>query len=167
MTTEYDISDFQVDCYAFNEIANKHNLTSLKDIERQYELILEEVKEIKEKGIDKNNAKEVLDGCLDVMVTAFGLMQKLEILGVDMSTAMCDTATNNLSKFPSDKQEATETSIYHTRQGVAVTAEYNTEYEVFVVKNKQDKVMKPVSFESNDLSNCIPVDLLLYGFEVK
>ena len=167
MNTGYDISDFQVDCYAFNEIANKHNLTSLKDIERQYELILEEVKEIKEKGIDKNNAKEVLDGCLDVMVTAFGLMQKLEILGVDMSTAMCDTATNNLSKFPSDKQEATETSIYHTMQGVAVTAEYNTEYEVFVVKNKQDKVMKSVSFENNDLSNCIPVDLLLHGFEVK
>jgi hypothetical protein len=167
MQTSYDIYDFQVDCYAFNEIANKHKLTSLKDIQRQYELILEETLEIKEKGIDQNNVKEVLDGCLDVMVTAFGLMQKLEILGVDMSTAMCDTATNNLSKFPSDAQEATETSIHHMKQGVFVTAEYNTEYEVFVVKNKQDKVMKPASFESNDLSNCIPADLLLNGFESK
>ena len=165
MSTSYDIYDFQVDCYAFNEIANKHNLTSLKDIERQYELILEETQEIKERGIDKNNAKEVLDGCLDVMVTAFGLMQKLEILGIDMSTAMCDTATNNLSKFPSDKQEAAETSIHYMKQGIPVTAEYNTEYEVFVIKNKQDKVMKPRSFESNDLSNCIPADLLLNGFE--
>jgi hypothetical protein len=165
MQTSYDISDFQVDCYAFNEIAGKHNLTSLKDIQRQYELILEETLEIKEKGIDKNNVKEVLDGCLDVMVTAFGLMQKLEILGVDMSTAMCDTATNNLAKFPSDIQEALETSMYHSSQGVIVRSEYSTEYEVFVIKNRQDKVMKPASFESNDLSNCIPADLLLNGFE--
>jgi hypothetical protein len=29
----------------------------------------------------------------------------------------------------------------------------------------KDKVMKPVGFESNDLSNCIPEDLLLSGFK--
>jgi len=73
----YNISDFQLDCYAFNEIANKHKLTSLKDIEFQYKLIAEETKEIKDKGIDQNNAKEVLDGVIDVMVTALGLLQKL------------------------------------------------------------------------------------------
>lgn len=165
MNTNYDISDFQVDCYAFNEIANKHNLVTLKDIERQYELILEETKEIKEKGIDENNAIEVLDGCMDVMVTALGLMQKLEFLGVDVNKAMRDTAINNLAKFPFDKQEVIDTSTHYMSQGVAVTAEYNTEYEVFVIKNKQDKVMKPISFESNDLSNCIPIDLLMNGFQ--
>ena len=39
MITNYDISDFQVDCYAFNKIAGKDKLCSLKDIEFQYNLI--------------------------------------------------------------------------------------------------------------------------------
>ena len=165
MQTPYDINDFQVDCYAFNEIANKHKLNSLNDIQRQYELILEETLEIKERGIDQNNVKEVLDGCLDVMVTALGLMQKLEILGIDISTAMRDTANNNLSKFPFTSEVAVETSRHYGKQGSFVTVEYNKKHQVFVVKNKEDKVMKPLGFESNDLSNCIPSDLLLNGFE--
>ena len=70
MVYDYNISDFQDDCYAFNDIAGKSDLTTLKDIEFQYNLIYEETKEIKDKGIDHNNAKEVLDGVVDVMVTA-------------------------------------------------------------------------------------------------
>jgi len=57
MIYDYNISDFQDDCYAFNTVAGKDTLCTLKDIEFQYNLILEETKEIKEKGIDKNNAK--------------------------------------------------------------------------------------------------------------
>jgi hypothetical protein len=167
MTASYDFYDFQMDCYAFNEIAKKHNLTSLKDMELQYELILEETKEIKDRGIDNNNVKEVLDGCIDVMVTALGLMQKLECLGIDVWTAMRDTAANNLSKFPKDEEEAAKTFNDYMNRGVPVDVQYNEEYQVFVVKNEQDKVMKPFSFKSNDLSNCIPEELLNKGFETK
>lgn len=165
MIYDYDISDFQDDCYAFNEIAGKHEQCSLKDIEFQYNLILEETKEIKEKGIDKNNAKEVVDGVVDVMVTALGLMQKLEHLGVDMNKAMRDTAYNNLTKYPSDERIAIETAVKYEQEGVQVTVEYKSDFELFVIKNMKDKIMKPVGFESNDLSNCIPEDLLLNGFK--
>lgn len=165
MIYNYDISDFQDDCYAFNEIAGKNTLTSLKDIEFQYNLILEETKEIKEKGINCNNAKEVVDGVVDVMVTALGLMQKLEHLGVDMNKAMRDTAYNNLTKYPSDERTAIETAIKYEQEGVQVNVEYNSACELFVIKNMKDKIMKPVGFESNDLSNCIPEDLLLNGFK--
>lgn len=165
MPHEYNISDFQMDCYAFNEIAGKDKLGTLKDIEFQYNLILEETKEIKEKGIDKNNAKEVLDGVVDVMVTALGLLQKLEVLGMDTNKAMRDTAYNNLTKYPSKELVAIQTAQMYEEDGVQVNVEYNSEYELFVIKNLKDKVMKPIGFESNDLSNCIPTDLLLNGFK--
>ena len=137
----------------------------MKDIEFQYNLILEETKEIKEKGIDKNNAKEVVDGVVDVMVTALGLMQKLEHLGVDMNKAMRDTAYNNLTKYPSDEYIAIQTAQKYEQEGKQVYIEYKSEYELFVIKDMKDKVMKPIGFESNDLSNCIPEDLLLNGFK--
>jgi hypothetical protein len=161
---DYNISDFQMDCYAFNEVADKHNKTTLKDIDFQYKLILEETKEIKEKGIDKNNAKEVLDGAIDVMVTALGLLQKLEYLGVDVNKAMRDTAANNLTKYPSKELTAIQTAQMYEEDGVAVDVHYNSEYELFVIKNWNDKVMKPIGFESNDLSDCIPKKLLENGF---
>ena len=165
MIDNYDISEFQMDCYAFNDIAGKDSQCSLKDIEFQYNLILEETKEIKEKGIDKNNAKEVVDGVIDVLVTALGLAQKLEHLGVDMNKAMRDTAYNNLTKYPSDERTAIETAQKYEEEGTQVTVEYNSDFELFVIKNLKDKVMKPVGFESNDLSNCIPEDLLTNGFK--
>lgn len=165
MPHEYNISDFQLDCYAFNEIAGKDKLSTLKDIEFQYNLILEETKEIKDKGIDKNNAKEVVDGVVDVMVTALGLMQKLELLGIDMNKAMRDTAYNNLTKYPSEERTAIETAQMYEQDGVQVIVEYNSEYDLFVIKNLKDKIMKPIGFESNDLSNCIPEDLLQNGFK--
>lgn len=165
MIDNYDISEFQMDCYAFNDIAGKDSQCSLKDIEFQYNLILEETKEIKEKGIDHNNAKEVVDGVVDVLVTALGLVQKLEYLGVDMNKAMRDTAYNNLIKYPSDERTAIETAQKYEQEGTQVTVEYNSDYELFVIKNMKDKVMKPVGFESNDLSNCIPEDLLQNGFK--
>ncbi len=164
MIDSYNISDFQVDCYAFNEIASKHNLTTLKDIEFQYNLIAEETKEIKDKGIDKNNVKETLDGVIDVMVTALGLLQKLEYLGVDANKAMKDTAENNLTKYPAKELTAIQTAQKYEEDGIPVTVEYNSDYELFVIKNWNDKVMKPIDFESNDLSNCIPTELLQKGF---
>jgi hypothetical protein len=165
MITDYNISDFQLDCYAFNEIAGKHDLTALKDIDFQYKLILEETKEIKEKGIDKNNAKEVLDGVVDVLVTALGLLQKLEQLGVDGNKAMRDTAYNNLTKFPAKELTAIQTAQMYEEDGIVVNVEYNSYYDLFVIKNHNDKVMKPIDFESNDLSNCIPKELLDNGFK--
>lgn len=165
MSIDYNISDFQVDCYAFNEIAGKHDLTTLKDIDFQYKLIYEETKEIKEKGIDRNNAKEVVDGVVDVLVTALGLAQKLENLGVDMNKAMRDTAYNNLTKFPSKELTAIQTAQMYEADGIQVEVNYNSQYDLFVIKNLNDKVMKPIDFESNDLSNCIPKELLENGFK--
>jgi hypothetical protein len=78
---------------------------------------------------------------------------------------MRDTAYNNLTKYPSKELTAIQTAMMYEEEGSVVNVEYNSEYELFVVKNWNDKVMKPIGFESNDLSNCIPTDLLLNGFK--
>lgn len=160
----YDIRDFQDECYEFNVIGNKHNLVKWKDIEFQYKLIAEETKEIKD-GLDENNVKEVLDGAIDVMVVTLGLLQKLEYMGIDVNKAMKDTAANNLTKFVTHELDAIRTAQYYEQEGVAVFVEYNKEGDCFVIKNWNDKIMKPLGFVSNDLSNCIPADLLEKGFE--
>jgi hypothetical protein len=160
----YSFEDFASDCYLFNELAGKDKQCSYKDIYQQSLLINEEVNEIL-CGVTDNNPEEVLDGCIDVLVVTLGLMQKLEQLGVDVSKAMQKTAMNNFSKFPSDFMIAQESVVELKRKGVECRAEYNADYELYVIKDANDKVRKPLDFVSNDLLDCIPEVLQQDGFE--
>lgn len=166
MELEYDIQDFQSDCYLFNKLAGKDTLVSHKDLTEQFKLIVEELKETCD-GLATNNPEEVLDGTIDVMVTAIGLLQKLENLGMDVNKALYKTATNNLSKFPTTEAVAIETVEMYERQGIDVVAEFKSKYDVYVIKDANDKVRKPSDFVSNDLKDCIPADLQDVFFDWK
>lgn len=159
----YDFNDFQEDVYCFNEVAGKSKLVSYRDLKEQYKLIVEELKETEE-GLAKNDPEEVLDGVVDVLVTALGLLQRLESLGINTSDAMRITAGNNWSKFPINEAVAIESAEMYDRQGIDVQVRYNSEYDVFVIKDENDKVRKPSNFVSNDLKNCVPEKLLKEGF---
>lgn len=164
MDLTYSFEDFASDCYLFNELAGKDKQCSYKDIYQQSLLINEEVNEIL-CGVTDNNPEEVLDGAIDVLVVTLGLMQKLEQLGVDVSKAMQKTAMNNFSKFPSDFVIAQESVVELKRKGVECRAEYNEDYELYVIKDANDKVRKPLDFVSNDLLDCIPDALIHEGFD--
>lgn len=158
MIIEYDMQDFQSDCYMFNRLAGKDKFVSHKDLTEQFKLIVEELKETCD-GLATNNPEEVLDGTVDVMVTAIGLLQKLENLGMNVNKALLKTADNNLSKFPESEMIAIETAEMYERQGIDVKVEYKSEYDVYVIKDANDKVRKPSNFVSNDLKDCIPENL--------
>ena len=158
MIVEYDMQDFQSDCYMFNRLAGKDKFVSHKDLTEQFKLIVEELKETCD-GLAANNPEEVLDGTIDVMVTAIGLLQKLENLGMNVNKALLKTADNNLSKFPESEMIAIETAEMYERQGIDVVAEFKSKYDVYVIKDSNDKVRKPSDFVSNDLKDCIPADL--------
>lgn len=158
MELEYDMQDFQSDCYLFNKLAGKDTLVSHKDLTEQFKLIVEELKETCD-GLATNNPEEVLDGTVDVMVTAIGLLQKLENLGMNVNKALYKTAVNNLSKFPTTEAVAIETVEMYERQGIDVVAEFKSKYDVYVIKDVNDKVRKPSDFVSNDLKDCIPENL--------
>ena len=163
-TMQYTFDDFSADCYLFNELAGKDKQCSYRDIYQQAQLVHEETNEIL-CGVADNNPEEVLDGAIDVMVVTLGLMQKLEQLGVDVSKAMQKTAMNNFSKFPSDFVIAQESVAALKEKGVECRAEYNEEYELYVIKDANDKVRKPLDFVSNDLLDCIPEVLVKEGFD--
>lgn len=164
MNLTYSFEDFASDCYLFNELAGKDKQCSYKDIYQQSLLINEEVNEIL-CGVTDNNSEEVLDGVIDVLVVTLGLMQKLEQLGVDVSKAMQKTALNNFSKFPTDFVIAQESVVALKEKGVECRAEYNEDYELYVIKDSNDKVRKPLDFVSNDLLDCIPSELQELGFD--
>jgi len=163
-TQDYSFNDFKQDCHAFNEIAGKDAQASLKQMLQQLTLIEEEVQEIKE-GLHENNVLETLDGVVDVLVVTLGMLQKLEALGVDTTKALKDTAENNLTKYPADIATAVASQKYLAKQGVEATVEYNPKYDLYVLKDKNQKVRKPWDFQSNDLTECIPLQLMLDGFE--
>ncbi len=164
MTNNYTAQQFLEDCFKFNEVAEKHNLTSFDDFVNQQELIHEEVYE----GIDAledNDIRELLDGTVDVLVTALGQLQKLEQLGIDVYKAMQDTVQNNLSKFVSSEEEAIATSDMYFEQGIQTKVVYNPKFNLYCIKNAEtDKIMKPIGFQSNDLSSCLPAGLQEKGF---
>lgn len=161
---QYSFQDFASDCYLFNELAGKDTKCSFTDMYQQSMLVHEEVLEIID-GIRHNNPEEVLDGAIDVLVVTLGLLQKLEELGVDVSKAMQKTAMNNFSKFPSDFVIAQESVVALKEKGVECRAEYNADYELYVIKDSNDKVRKPLDFVSNDLLDCIPEVLVKEGFD--
>jgi uncharacterized protein YkuJ len=161
---DYTFDDFKIDVYAFNEIAGKDKAASHLDLCKQFKLVVEELKELSD-GLNENNPVEVLDGVVDVLVTSLGLLQKLEALGFNAQRALFDTAENNLSKYPTDEAVAIETAKNFESEGITVNVTYNIAYDMFVIKDLQDKVRKPINFKSNDLSNCIPLEVLDNGFE--
>lgn len=164
MNLAYSFEDFASDCYLFNELAGKDKQASYRDIYQQGQLVHEEVCEILD-GVQHNNPEEVLDGCIDVLVVTLGLLQKLENLGVDTSKAMQKTALNNFSKFPTDRVIAVSSVDFLKEQGVDCKFEYNEEYQVYVIKDANDKVRKPLDFVSNYLLDCIPSGLQELGFD--
>lgn len=149
------LENFVDDCYRFNQVAGKHNKVSLQDIRKQCELIKEEAQETMD-AASLNNPTEVLDGVVDVLVTAFGLLQKLQEAGFDVSTALEDTAINNMTKYPLQETTARMTVDYYARKGEDVQVSFDEVSELYVIKNKNGKVMKPVGFVPNDLSGCVP-----------
>ena len=161
---DYTFDDFKIDVYAFNEIAGKDKAATHLDLCKQFSLITEELKELAD-GLSDNNPVEVLDGVVDVLVTSLGLLQKLEALGFNTQKALYDTAANNLSKYPIQESIAVLTAQKFEADNVNVSVTYNSTYDLFVIKDEQDKVRKPINFVSNDLSSCIPMFVLSNGFE--
>ena len=160
MTTEYneDYNEYTVDmfaneCYLFNQIAGKDKDCTWSNLWEQFNLIDEEVGEIHE-GLVSSNINEVVDGVIDTLVTTFGMVQKLQNLGIDMTNAMKLIAENNLEKFPGVAETAEETVAYYKNKGADVYSMYLPEFKRYVIKDRNQKVRKPVGFESVNLDEC-------------
>lgn len=152
---DYCISDLVCDTNEFNSIAGNDTKLTKQDYESQYKVLLEEVYEIKE-ALDTDNVVELVDGVIDVLVVISGFVQKLENQGINMSKAMELIAENNLSKYTMNAYVADMSVADYKSKGIEVVSEFNKEYCVYVLRDTNGKVRKPINFKSVDISDCIP-----------
>lgn len=156
----------------FNTISGAINETSSRAFVEQYSYIREEFNELAttlgEGGnyplsLESYMLEPALDDCLDIVITVFGFLQKLEQLGIDVNGAAIATANNNLDKYPVRPAVAYETVERKLREGVVCTANFHAEYGVYVIRNTENgKVVKPYNFVPNNLNSFIPL-----GTEIK
>lgn len=133
-----------------NDIAG--NLTNVTDasIDAQISFIFEELQETIT-AFEAGDKVGVLDGAIDLLVTVAGLMQKLEVLGYDVATAMARVNSNNLSKFPPVGEAFTCDPEF--------TISVNEKYQRQVIKDAVGKFRKSHQFKSVDLSDLVPKEV--------
>src|SRR5690554_7061749 len=118
----YDMNDFynEVDAFnhlkGWNENADYSPATMPQLIEGQLLRIQEELKETFKAYSEKDDV-EILDGAVDILVTAVGLIQLLARTETDVFGAMREVARNNLMIFTVDSSMAEETRDYYKAKG--------------------------------------------------
>lgn len=136
------------------EIAGQSTELTSKHRKQQLSYIQSEVAELQD-ALDIPDLVEELDACMDILVTVFGYLGKLQNLGARVDVAMVKTADNNLSKFPTTMEEVTQTlNFYEEVKNKQTTFGYNPEYKRYVIRDMNGKYLKPSSFVENDLRDC-------------
>lgn len=136
------------------EIAGQNLELEPKARKQQLSYIQSEVQELSD-ALEETDLVEELDACMDILVTVFGYIQKLESLGARVDVAMVKTADNNLSKFPTTLEEVQQTQeFYKTVKNKETVFSYNSDYKRYVVRDMNGKYLKCKSFVENDLSDC-------------
>ena len=152
---DYCISDLTCDTNEFNSIACNDTKLTKEDYKAQYKVLFEEVKEIEE-ALDTNDIVKLVDGVVDTVVSVLGFVQRLEKQGVNMSKAMELIAENNLSKYTMNAYYADLSVADYKSKGIEVVSEFNKEYCVYVLRDTNGKVRKPINFKSVSIEDCIP-----------
>jgi len=153
------LDKFADNVFQFNEIAGNNTKVSIADFKSQQKCLIEEVNEISE-GLNNANLEEVLDGVVDVLYVAIGMLIKLEELGVDTEVALQRIGENNLSKFPEYSKEISDKTFEQYKlQGVTLVENltFTTNYPngIMVFKDNNSKIRKPYGFSSVTLNDLV------------
>ena len=143
----YSIQEAYKSVEDFNNIAGNLSAVDEDSIDAQISFIFSELEETIT-AFEERDAVELADGCADIIVTAFGLMQKLEVAGFDMLAVMKKVCENNMDKFPLKGEFLKYNSNF--------TATLNKEHNRYVIKDAQGKVRKHSNFVEVDIANLVP-----------
>ena len=153
--SDYALLEFKRKCNDFNVIAGKDDVPSEDDLKNQVRLITEEAKELLE-AFENEPLINTLQELTDVLVVSFGLLEKFRKLNYDVDGALLAVADCNLSKFTKDEEQAVQSSEYYNETGCNVTVDYNKEHNVYVLKDENNKVRKPLDFKKVNLEEFKP-----------
>lgn len=126
----------------FNKIAG--NLDKPVDFELEYNMLKEEVLEYYEASL-VGNEKDQKDALADIMVVLWGTILK-HGLQERFFGILKEVCKSNLSKFCTTADEARETIQKYTSEGVKASMEFNEEYQVYVIKRDNGKILKSINF---------------------
>jgi predicted HAD superfamily Cof-like phosphohydrolase len=154
--SEYALTEFKRKIDLFNCIAGKDGVPSDQDIENQVKLIREETKELSEAHCFEEPEINLLQESLDVLVVTFGLLQMLKNKGYDVDKAMGKVVDCNLSKFTQSGVIAAESASKYKQNNEQVEFSYNTENDIWVLKDSSNKIRKPLGFKKVNLEDCKP-----------
>lgn len=143
--------------FEFNRIAGNFISVDKQKLQNQIKLIKEELRELEE-AVETDNCKETLDGINDVLVTALGFAQMLEHQNYDVHGGLSEVAENNLTKFPSTYDIVADTIKWYETEypDVVLTPSYDQDRSVWVIKDQNGKVRKPINYEGVVLTNYLP-----------
>ncbi len=153
------LDKFATNVFNFNEIAGNNLDTSLASFEAQQKCLVEEVNEIST-GLKNKDVEEVLDGVVDTLYVAVGMLHKLKEMGIDVEEAMLRIAENNLSKFPECSDYVIDSTVdLYNKKGIEINYSFTQspvdEYGVVVFKDENRKIRKPFGFESVTLKDLV------------
>lgn len=131
----------------FNDISGNLDNITQQSIALQLDLIQEEYLETVQ-AYDEEDMQEICDGAADMFVVVCGLLQKLEAYGCDMEEILNRVCENNLSKYP--------TVGMAIRYDPALSVTVNEKHQVYVIKDINGKVRKPLDFVPVNLFGCVP-----------
>lgn len=138
----------------FNLLAGNLHTVDEESIDAQVSFIFSELEETIT-AFEERDAVELADGCADIIVTAFGLMQKLEVAGFDMLSVLKKVCENNMEKFPLKGE--------FLQYNKDFTATLNKEFGRYVIKDIQGKVRKHSNFVEVDIAELVPTNFFQKG----
>lgn len=131
-------------------------------VDNRLKRVEEEVAEMRA-GVDSKDPQEILDGIIDILVTAYGVKQVIAASGYNVESAEQVIAENNLSKVTLVSGLATETAMMYTLKGeecyVRATS-YNGQVWYSVIRKSDGKFMKLLGHVKPDLSQYLPLGAL-------
>lgn len=127
----------------FNRIAG--NLNIPVNYELEYSMLKSEVLEYYEASINGNEVQQK-DALADIMVVLFGTILKhgWKDIFFDVLQEVCKS---NLTKFPKTADETQLTHEKYNKEGVEVRSTFDINYNVYVIKDKHGKVLKPINWQ--------------------
>jgi hypothetical protein len=151
-----EIAELYDATFVLNDAIGSLHSKSQAAIQGQLARIREELEET-EWAFEKGCNLELLDGAIDVLVTAMGLVQILESQGFDVYEACSRVADNNLKKFIPVEEAEKSVEVYK-KQGidcyVKKISKFSDDFSC-IIRTSDGKLLKPIGHPKVDLSDLV------------
>lgn len=140
------ISEAYASVAKFNEVSGQHDNVTVETVNHAISMAFSELEELIE-AFENKDIVETAKEAADLLVTVFGIIQKLEITGIAMGSVINAVCDNNDSKYVPQGQPL--------QYDESLTASFNQKYQCWVVRDAEGKVKKHANYQKCDVSEFV------------